>query len=138
MTHSEKIQWLEQWAERNKAEIDLEGGCGFGRECVGVVSRPIQGEPGLFPDYEWTDSDYNRIDNNGYVWTPENAYHKHPCLAVLGRREVAESQLYDWVRWFDDNGFVLETGELDAKHAEDGILFIMIGVNYYARMVKKN
>ena len=102
MTQAEKIEWMIQWAHRNQCVLTLEGECGFGRECVGVVAG------GSFPSYEWYDEDYNREDNNGEVWCPPGAYHKHPCVAVLGRGSYAEGQLYDWLNWFDTNGFKLE------------------------------
>lgn len=76
MTHQEKITWMALWAVKNKAMLCLEGECGFGRECVGISID------GNYPDYEWNDKDYNRIDKNGDVWTPEHAYHKH--LGMLG------------------------------------------------------
>ena len=131
MTHEEKIQWMALWATRNRAALDLEGECGFGRECVGVAFADC------YPDYEWfDDKTYERIDNNGDVWTPPDAYHKHPCVAVLGRGEAAESQLYDWLKWFDDNGFVTETGalEMDPKLGAIGFL---LGKHRYSRMARK-
>ena len=94
MTHEEKIQWMTAWAKRNDCQLQLNGLCGFSRECVGILSN------GLYPDYDKEET-----------WTPENAYHKHPCVAVLGRGEVAESQLYDWLKWFDDNGYVVDVRE---------------------------
>ena len=102
MTHEEKIEWMIKWAHKNKVVLNLEGECGFGRECVGIISHDN------YPDYEWYDGNDARIDNNGEVWTPNDAYHKHPCVAVLGRGEVAEEQLYDWLKWFDENNFKVE------------------------------
>ena len=102
MTHQEKINWMIMWAHKNKVVLDLEGSCGFGRECVGILRND------KYPDYMWYDKDWQREDNNGDVWTPEDAYHKHDCVAVLGRGEAAEDQLYQWLKWFDENGFVVE------------------------------
>jgi hypothetical protein len=98
MNHKEKIKWMIKWAHENKVVLDLEGECGFGRECVGIVLN------GSFPEYEWYDDEYNEISGND-VWTPKDAYHKSPCVAVLGRGEFAEKQLYDWLKWFDDNNY---------------------------------
>ena len=96
------------WAARNGLQLVLEGECGFGRECVGVLAD------GKYPDYEWYDAEYTeRVDQNGEVWAPKDAYHKHPCVAVLGRGEPAEVQLYEWLLWFDANGFVLERGDVE-------------------------
>lgn len=130
MTHDEKVKWMAYWAAQNGLQLKLEGECGFGRECVGVSVEET------YPDYEWYDDDYNRIDPNGDVWLPENAYHKHPCVAVLGRGEVAEAQLYEWLKWFDDNGFKLETGDQEYDKRL-GALAIVLGKHRYQRMVKK-
>lgn len=129
MTREERIQWMAVWATKNNMQLILEGECGFGRECVGVLAE------GVYPDYEWFDDDWNHADQNGDVWTPENAYHKHPCVAVLGRGEAAEEQLYNWLKWFDNNGFVLETG--DAKMDPNlGALGFLLNKHRYSRMVR--
>jgi hypothetical protein len=86
LTHEEKIQWMAVWAASNNLQLNLEGECGFGRECVGVSAD------GSYPDYMWYDSNWDRLDPNGEVWTPPNAYHKHPCVAVLGRGEEAAAE----------------------------------------------
>lgn len=131
ITHEEKIQWMAVWAAKNRFQLVLEGECGFGRECVGISAE------NLYPDYEWYDNNFNRIDNNGEVWTPPNAYHKHPCVAVLGLGEESESQLYDWLKWFDEHHFKLEIGDIDPKEREHlGVLSVMLGENRFVRMVK--
>ena len=77
----ERIQWMAVWCAKNNLKLELEGECGIMRECVGVTTE------GHYPDYEWHDEQtWDRIDQNGDVWTPPNAYHKHPCVAVLGDR----------------------------------------------------
>ncbi len=109
-THQEKIDWMIQWAHKNKVVLELHGECGFGRECVGIMAGDS------YPDYRWYTDDYtDRADKNGDVWTPQNAYHKHPCVAVLGRGENAEAQLYDWLKWFEDNGFKMVEEMRDLK-----------------------
>jgi hypothetical protein len=134
MTHKKKIEWMALWAAKNDVKLDLKGEVGFGRECVGISRHEI------YPDYNWYDKKtWNRIDKNGEVWTPENAYHKHPCVAVLGRGKVAEEQLYDWLKWFDDNGFIIESGDVPRKdwQIDDPVLVMVMGQDRYARMVKK-
>jgi hypothetical protein len=131
MTHQDKIEWMEQWATANGLELTLEGECGIMRECVGVLCGNI------YPDYEWYDEEWERIDPNGEVFTPENAYHKHPCVAVLGRGENAEAQLYDWLKWFDDNGFKLETGGVPMEKGYDELIWRLLGQDKYARMVRQ-
>jgi hypothetical protein len=130
-TRDERKTWMAVWAADNGLRLDLEGECGFGRECVGVSVD------GHFPDYEWHDEEtYERADSNGDVWTPPNAYHKHPCVAVLGRGEEAEQELYDWLRWFDANGFKLETGNQKVDPGLGAIAY-MLGKHRYARMVRQ-
>jgi len=97
--HKEKLNWMAVWAMNHNCALELNGEVGFGRPCVGITVS------GTYPDYEWYDDDYNRIDKNGNIWLPPNAYHKHPCVAVLGKGEKAEEQLYDWLKWFDNNNF---------------------------------
>lgn len=104
MTTQKKIAWLEEWCKKEGLHLVLEGECGFGRDCVGVISS----DEDAYPDYTWYDAEYNRADTNGKVWTPENAYHKHPCTAVLGRGDDAIGQLYVWCKWFEDNDFHYE------------------------------
>lgn len=131
MTHYEKINWMALWCTRHGVALQLVGECGFGRECVGITTQ------GSFPDYEWYDEapggNFERIDENGEVWTPEDAYHKSPCVAVLGRGEGAEGQLYDWLVWFDKNGFVVETVMRPVKHMVQALL----GQHLHSRMVRK-
>lgn len=129
MKHEKKIEWMAVWAAKNKMKLELEGEVGFGRPCVGVVSDFS------YPDYMWYDEEFERVDNNGDVWCPENAYHKHPCVAVLGRGKEAEEQLYEWLKWFDENGFRLETGTLE-MNPDLGAIGILLGKNRYSRMVR--
>lgn len=130
MTHQEKVQWMALWAARNGLQLDLSGEVGFGRECVGVSAE------GSYADYEWYDEKtWERVDSNGYVWKPEDAYHKHPCVAVLGRGEEAESQLYDWLQWFDANGFKMEKGNLPMD-SKLGIIGVLFNKHRYVRLVK--
>lgn len=129
MKHEEKIKWMINWCFENKLRLELEGECGFGRECVGVMHNEC------YPDYAWYSDCYTeQLDQNGDVWTPKDAYHKHECVAVLGRGEDAESQLYDWLKWFDDNNFKVETGQVDG--VTDPFL-IMLGQHQFQRMVKQ-
>jgi len=130
MTREERIEWMAVWAAKHNLKLNLEGECGFGRECVGVSSD------GNYPDYQWYDEDYERADDNGEVWTPPNAYHKHPCVAVLGRGEEAEKELYDWLRWFDENGFTLETGVNKLPNDGTAMIRAMMGQHRFARMVR--
>ena len=132
MTHDEKVQWMAVWAARNGFQLELNGEVGIGRECVGIL------RDGVYPDYEWHDRDtWDRLDDNGEVWTPTNAYHKHPCVAVLGRGEEAEAQLYEWLVWFDKEGFRLDTGEVALQSTGfEALIQTMLGQHRYARLVR--
>ncbi len=130
MKHKEKILWMTEFCKRNNVQLELAGECGFARKCVGITIRDT------YPDYEWYDNDYNRIDPNGEVWTPEDAYHKHPCVAVLGRGEEAEIQLYKWLKWFDKNDFEVESvvnPNADKLH----FIELIIGKDFQNRIIKR-
>jgi hypothetical protein len=117
MKHETKLKWMAEWVIKNNAQITLKGECGFGRECVGLLVNDT------YPDY---DED---------VWVPEDAYHKYPCVAVLGRGRHAESQLYDWLKWFDKNGYVpIEEENQDFRGS---MVEVMLGRQTIKRMVKK-
>jgi hypothetical protein len=75
------------------------------------------------------------LDNNGEVWIPEDSYHKHPCVAVLGRGKKAEEQLYQWLRWFDKNNFKLKITPSKKENFET--IEILLGHHINARMVKQ-
>ena len=130
MTLNEKIAWMKNWAEPQGLEVVTEGECGFGRKCVGLSA--VAGE--CYPDYKWYDENWNYADKNGEVWTPDDAYHKHECVAVLGRGENAINQLYDWCVWFNENDFELTVTKND-KAKKDYLLFFPGIVNNY-RMEK--
>ena len=128
MTIEEKIEWMNQWCEKQGLTLELNGECGFGRESVGVSAG------GNYPDYEWYNDDFDEVSGNGEVWTPEDSYHKHPCVAVLGHGEGSTSQLYDWLKWFDENGFKYQTAPRFNRHQVEAL---MHGTKYH-RMVKSD
>ena len=124
---------MARWTIKHKVALALNGEVGFGRPCVGILVE------GKFPDYHWYDEKtYEDIDPNGDVWTPEDAYHKHTCVAVLGTGEEAERQLYEWLRWFDDNDFVLKVGDVDlGPDRGANLIKCLMGQHRYARMVRR-
>lgn len=92
------IKNIQEFADKHDIVFDQEGECGFGRECVGLKSKHQDN----YIDYNPTDNvNYNYIESlkDDRLWdiTPENAYHKHDCLAVLGRGKEAIKQLSEWV-----------------------------------------
>ena len=124
----QKMNWMSEFAARNGLKLVLDGECGFGRPCVGIVDIENQ----KYPDYEWYDGNNDRADFNGLVWTPEGAYHKHPCVAVLDHSSDSVEQLYQWLCWFDENGFSVQRTPRPYTNEVDAILHGRFNV----RMVK--
>lgn len=89
-----QIVYITEWAARYKCSLQLNGQVGFGRDCVGVLKG------GTYIDYE----------DHTEIWTPEDSYHKHDCLAVLNHddADAALGQLYEWVKWLDGHGYGVE------------------------------
>lgn len=92
VTRETQIVYITEWAARYRCSLQLNGQVGIGRDCVGV----LKGD---------TYIDYG--DHVG-IWTPEDAYHKHYCIAVLGHGDEALEQLYQWVKWLDEHGWGVE------------------------------
>lgn len=141
MEHSEKITWMREWAKRNGCTLELAGECGFGRECVGVLRDGSY--PDYGPDFESIDiSDDAAFDamqkakDDEDVWTPPDAYHKHDCVAVLGRGDEPEAQLYDWLRWFDERDYTVKS-EPKKMDPRLGMIGLMLGKNRRVFMAKK-
>lgn len=123
---------IQEFANRFKLIFEDEGECGFGRECVGLTNG------NNYVDYNPTDSvNYNYIkdfyDERLFEITPDNAYHKHDCLAVLGRGENAIRQLADWVNKLNELGAVVEKYETGAT----GLQAIFSGTENYAVRIPK-
>lgn len=95
-TRDEQIVYLTEWAAKNKAVLNINGEVGFGRECVGIL---------VSDQYVDTDIQYEA----DAWWEPEDSYHKHDCLCVLGRGDGPLRQLYDWVRWLDEHKYKVDT-----------------------------
>lgn len=131
LTREQRIEWMAVWAAKHDFKLELTGEVGFGRPCVGIT------KDGSYPDYHWYDQAFDPIDDNGDVWKPEDAYHKHPCVAVLGQGEKAEAQLYQWLRWLDSNGFVHDNGSQEFDPKIPPALAIALGKHRYTRMVRK-
>jgi hypothetical protein len=94
------VLFLTDWAARMGAVVDFAGTCGIGRECVGVLI----GHSYLDYSHLWeTDHDEDAW------WAPEDAYHKHDCMAVLGRGPAAVAQLFEWAKWLDEHGWTVES-----------------------------
>lgn len=94
----EHVQFLTAWAAKHGATVAFAGTCGLGRECVGVLIG------GAYLDYSHI---YDLLDGDRWNlwWQPEDAYHKHDCMAVLGRGPDAVAQLYQWAKFLDEHGW---------------------------------
>jgi len=105
MTHitDHELEYMVRWAASNGATIQLEGEVGFGRECVGVLVGTH------YPAYDCSEMGFK----------PDDAYHKHDCLAVLGRGPNAERQLYEWIRWIDEHDGKIVVVDRKADNAID-------------------
>lgn len=107
----EQIIYLTEWAAKNGAVLTLAGQVGFGRDATGIMI-----------DDHYIDTD----EHLGPWWQPEDAYHKHDCLCVLGHGDGPLRQLYDWVRWLDEHGY---TVEVVPRHPENEIDLWFHGVS---------
>jgi len=117
MNHSKKIEWMHKYAADHNVVLTLEGECGFGRECVGILLNES------YPDYPEE------------VWVPDDAYHKHACVAVLGRGEDAENQLYLWLQWFNKHKYI--PVETKLENPPDDYISLMFGRDSHKDMVKQ-
>jgi len=104
VTREARIVYLTEWAARYRCSLQLNGQVGFGRGCVGILK-----------DSTYIDTQdaknataYNHESEPGSWWEPEDSYHKHDCLAVLGHGDEALGQLYAWVKWLDAHDWGVE------------------------------
>jgi hypothetical protein len=89
---------IQEFASKHNLIFEEEGECGFGRECVGLTIG------GSYVGYKPTDNvNYDYIEGF-YDIAPFDAYHKHNCIAVLGRGDDAILQLSDWVDKLNEIG----------------------------------
>lgn len=135
-TPADMTAWLLAWCARHGLRLDVDGECGFGRECVGVSN----GEQGLRS--AWVAYDTHSPVEQGYRPIPgqealapggeaPDAYHKDDLLCVLGRGDYALAQLYRWVRRLDAGGATVERDV--PKPIPD--LASLLGVTTYTRIV---
>ena len=100
-TREAQIVYLTEWAARYRCALQLNGQVGLGRDCTGILkdshyidTADIKSQEAYQPGGEW--------------WEPEDSYHKHDCLAVLGHGDEPLTQLYEWVQWLDGHGYGVE------------------------------
>lgn len=114
----EHVLFLTNWAAKHGADVTFNGTCGFGRECVGVLIG------GQYLDYGhlwdlWRDYQ-GKWDE--LWWAPEDAYHKHDCMAVLGLGPAAVEQLYEWAKFLDEHGWTVAEQSRRPDHMLDAML----------------
>jgi hypothetical protein len=101
VTRDAQIVYITEWASRFRCALQLNGQVGFGRNCVGVLQGDTYIDTSDIKDQE-------AYREGGDWWEPEDSYHKHDCLAVLGHGDESLEQLYRWVKWLDENRYGIE------------------------------
>ena len=96
----------EDFATKHKVIFEDEGECGFGRECVGFLAQG-----GCYVAFNPTDdSTYEIIEDfecdNAEAPDEVDSYHKHNCMAVIGRDDEAIIGLAKWVEKLESFGNV--------------------------------
>ena len=124
---------IQEFANRFKLVFEEEGECGFGRECVGLTNgnNYIEYNPTDSVNYDYIKNFYNE---RFYDITPPDAYHKHTCIAVLGRSDDAISQLSDWVDKLNEMGAGVEKYTTGAT----GVQAMFSGTHNFAVRVSAN
>lgn len=101
MSNEKTIERLEQFAAKYRLILETKGEVGFGRPCVGFLSKG-----GDYVDYNPRKSGGN-YDN---IWPYDarlcaprgvEAFHKHSCLCVLAPGEDYDKALEELAVWCD-------------------------------------
>ena len=123
---------IQEFANKFKLIFEDDGEVGFGRKCVGLTNgnNYIDYNPTQFPDYDYVEEFY---DERLFDIIPENAYHKHNCLAVLGNEETSIIQLSEWIDKLKELGAVVEKYKTGAT----GIQALITGIENYAIKLTK-
>ena len=130
-TINECIFNIQEFANTHNIEFEQEGEVGFGRECVGLKLNNNYIDYCPFNQETWEEiAEFN--DERLYDIAPNDAYHKHNCIAVLGRSDDAIRQLSDWV----DKLKELNATIVQYKTGATGLQAMISGAKGYA--VKTN
>jgi glycyl-tRNA synthetase beta subunit len=123
---------IQEFANRFKLIFEDDGEVGFGRKCVGLTngSNYVDYNPTQYPNYDYVEEFY---DERLFDIVPENAYHKHNCLAVLGNEETSIIQLSEWIDKLKELGAVVEKYKTGAT----GIQALITGTENYAIKLTK-
>ena len=123
---------IQEFANRFKLIFEDDGEVGFGRKCIGLTngSNYVDYNPTQYPNYDYVEEFY---DERLFDIVPENAYHKHNCLAVLGNEETSIIQLSEWIDKLKELGAVVEKYKTGAT----GIQALITGIENYAIKLTK-
>ena len=123
---------IQEFTNRFKLIFEDDGEVGFGRKCVGLTNgnNYVDYNPTQFPDYDYVEEFY---DERLYDIIPENAYHKHNCLAVLGNEETSIIQLSEWIDKLKELGAVVQKYKTGAT----GMQALFTGTENYAIKLTK-
>ena len=123
---------IQEFANRFKLIFEDDGEVGFGRKCVGLTngSNYVDYNPTQYPNYDYVEKFY---DERLFDIVPENAYHKHNCLAVLGNEETSIIQLSEWIDKLKELGAVVEKYKTGAT----GMQALFTGTENYAIKLTK-
>ena len=129
MNFEGEIAWLKSWAAEQKCALQLEGEVGFGRECVGITFGNQYVD--MFLDWRDPGYDANHATMRAFVYPPkgvDHAYHKHDCLAVLGRGNARVHELFLWVKKLAENNITVKV--IDRPRPDNVIELALHGLTY--------
>lgn len=119
-----KMEFLELWAARNKCYVQVKGEVGFGRPCVGICFGQSYVDLPQYPH----EAEHGSDEMTDYYSqtkllpsAPEDAYHKHDCLAVLVHNDdydKALEQLWDWVGVLSQQGWTVRIQDRNTYNKE--------------------
>ena len=106
----DEMLYMHRWADEHGCSLSTKGEVGFGRPCVGVQHGSS------YLDFLYMEMDYTQYSPLPEVQafrmeSPKDAYHKHPCMAVLVHDDdydTALRQLYDWIKYCNENDWVVK------------------------------
>ena len=130
------INELNVFANKHKLILEDNGEVGFGRPCVGFISKGgnyLDYNPYSHPDYEPIWERDERLEPPKDV---TDAYHKHDCFAVLVHNENHEDalrQLLLWVKHLEKQG---ELEVVEHNTGAEGVQAILSGVIGYSLRFK--
>lgn len=117
--NDDRFNWLAGWAARNGCQLTTNGEVGFGRPCAGILTNDA------YVDYDYNDDD---VIPDGVP----DAYHKHPCLAVLHNGlpdgiDGALEQLFTWVTHLDAKGYRVVIEDRDPSEYHNPFSLLLHG-----------